>query len=118
MLSISLKNVEDAKIAEDILHILFKILTYLTVAFLCCVICLTFLFYRISLSLVHFLRERQDKFLSCLINVLHLDENKQVASFELCSIVIKFMYSLWPSFLGSNGNEWRNPLAKVLRQTH
>ena len=75
-----------------------------------------FYFYRISLSLVHFLRERQEHFLSCLISVLHLDENKQVASFELCSIVIKFMYSLWPSFLGSNGNEWRNPLAKVLRQ--
>ena len=111
--------VEDAKIAEDILHILFKILTYLTVAFLCCVICLAFLFYRISLSLVHFLRERQEHFLSCLISVLHLDENKQVASFELCSIVIKvIMCSLWPSFLGSNGNEWRNPLAKVLRQTH
>ena len=35
-----------------------------------------FYFYRISLSLVHFLRERQDTFLSCLINVLHLDENK------------------------------------------
>jgi hypothetical protein len=35
---------EGAKIAEDILQILFTILIYLAVLFLCCIICLTFLF--------------------------------------------------------------------------